>query len=88
MRRILAVAQAGVDAAQDWEAELWDARFAQVDEALALAVRTGNPHAEETFRSCRQLVRVLRGRPAYIPRPPHLHQHLLNILGVDPTRPP
>jgi hypothetical protein len=28
------------------------------------------------------------GRPAYIPRPPGLQQHLLDILGVDPTRPP
>ncbi|WP_041259039.1 diguanylate cyclase [Pseudofrankia inefficax] len=37
---------------------------AQVDEALALAARTGNPHAEETFQSCRQLARVLRGEVA------------------------
>ncbi|ABW14746.1 Transposase-like protein [Parafrankia sp. EAN1pec] len=28
------------------------------------------------------------GQPAYIPRPPRLHQHLLDILGTDPTRPP
>ncbi|MBL7492679.1 diguanylate cyclase [Frankia sp. AgB1.9] len=37
---------------------------AQVDEALALAARTGNPHAEETFQSCRQLASVLRGEVA------------------------
>jgi hypothetical protein len=35
-----------------------------------------------------RLVPAQGGRPAYIPRPPHPLQHLLNILGVDPTRPP
>lgn len=35
-----------------------------------------------------RLVPAQNGRPAYIPRPPHLHQHLLDVLGVDPTRPP
>ncbi|WP_243407911.1 IS1634 family transposase [Frankia canadensis] len=35
-----------------------------------------------------RLVPAQDHRPAYIPRPPHLHQHLLDILGVDPTRPP
>ncbi|KDA40397.1 IS1634 family transposase [Frankia sp. BMG5.23] len=35
-----------------------------------------------------RLVPAQDDRPAYIPRPPHLHQHLLDILGVDPTRPP
>ncbi|ABW12427.1 serine/threonine protein kinase [Parafrankia sp. EAN1pec] len=33
----------------------------EADEALALAVRTGNGHAEELSRTCRQLARVLRG---------------------------
>ncbi|OHV44657.1 hypothetical protein BBK14_30830 [Parafrankia soli] len=35
-----------------------------------------------------RLVPAQSGRPAYIPRPPGLHQHLLTILGVNPTRPP
>jgi hypothetical protein len=35
-----------------------------------------------------RLVPAQGDRPAYIPRPPHLHQHLLDVLGVDPTRPP
>jgi transposase len=35
-----------------------------------------------------RLVPAQRDRPAYIPRPPRLHQHLLDILSVDPTRPP
>jgi hypothetical protein len=35
-----------------------------------------------------RLVPAQDGRPAYIPRPSALHQHLLDILGVDPTRPP
>ncbi|CUU59170.1 protein of unknown function (DUF4277) [Parafrankia irregularis] len=34
-----------------------------------------------------RLVPAQGSRPAYIPRPPHLHQHLLDILGVGPTRP-
>lgn len=36
----------------------------EVDESLAIAARTGNPHAEETFQSCRRLARVLRGEAA------------------------
>ncbi|ONH23207.1 serine/threonine protein kinase [Pseudofrankia asymbiotica] len=38
-----------------------DTFIAETDEALALAARTGNGHAEGTFRSFRQLGRVLRG---------------------------
>ncbi|MBL7498795.1 diguanylate cyclase [Frankia sp. CNm7] len=34
---------------------------AEVDEALAVAARTGNDHAEETFRTYQRLARVLRG---------------------------
>ena len=41
-----------------------DVLVTEVDEALALAVRTGNDNAEETFRTYRQLVRVLRGEGA------------------------
>ena len=37
---------------------------AEVDEALAFAVRTGNRDAEEIFRACRHLVQVLRGEVA------------------------
>ncbi len=35
-----------------------------------------------------RLVPATGDQPAYIPRPSALHQHLLTILGVDPTRPP
>ncbi|WP_347176729.1 IS1634 family transposase [Parafrankia sp. EAN1pec] len=35
-----------------------------------------------------RLVPARGDQPAYIPRPSALHQHLLDILGVDPTRPP
>ncbi|MCK9894014.1 transposase, partial [Frankia sp. AgB32] len=35
-----------------------------------------------------RLVPAHGNQPAYIPRPPHLQQHLLDILGVDPTQPP
>src|SRR5262245_12787598 len=35
-----------------------------------------------------RLIPAHDGRPAYIPRPPRLQQHLLDILGVDPTQPP
>ncbi|MBL7498912.1 diguanylate cyclase [Frankia sp. CNm7] len=36
----------------------------EVDEALAMAARTGNGHAEETFLPWRRLARVLRGEAA------------------------
>jgi len=35
-----------------------------------------------------RLVPARGDQAAYIPRPTALHQHLLDILGVDPTRPP
>ncbi|MDT3441905.1 diguanylate cyclase domain-containing protein [Pseudofrankia sp. BMG5.37] len=38
-----------------------DVSVADADEAMAIATRTGNGHAEEVFRSWRQLARVLRG---------------------------
>ncbi|OHV29490.1 MULTISPECIES: diguanylate cyclase [Pseudofrankia] len=54
---------------------------AEVDEAMAIATRTGNRHAEETFRSCAQLVRVLAGEAAE-PAPGEATQ--LRLLAANP----
>jgi hypothetical protein len=35
-----------------------------------------------------RLVPARDGKPAYIPRPTPLQQRVLDLLGVDPTRPP
>jgi hypothetical protein len=54
------------------------------------AGRPARPTAALVFGALSRLRLVpSRGdQAAYIPRPSALHQHLLTILGVDPTRPP
>ncbi|WP_035740602.1 diguanylate cyclase [Parafrankia elaeagni] len=52
-----------------------------VDEALAFAARTGNGHAEATFRSFRRMVLVLRGEPV---EPAGDEAAELNVLAADP----
>ncbi|MEX5636798.1 diguanylate cyclase [Parafrankia sp. FMc2] len=52
-----------------------------VDEALAFAARTGNGHAEATFRSFRRMVLVLRGEPV---EPTGDEAAELNVLAADP----
>ncbi|WP_045877759.1 diguanylate cyclase [Pseudofrankia sp. DC12] len=44
-----------------------DSFAAEVDEALALATRTGNGRAEDTYRQYRQLARALRGESTESP---------------------
>jgi hypothetical protein len=76
--------------------------FCLVERAVRLAIApavklvglyAGNParptgrlvfHALARLR----LVPAHNGNPAYIPRPGPLQQKLLDLLGVDPTRPP
>ena len=62
------------------------------DEKIAglYAGRPARPTGALVFSALSRLRLVpARGdQPAYIPRPSALHQHLLDILGVDPTRPP
>ncbi|MDT3446846.1 MULTISPECIES: diguanylate cyclase [unclassified Pseudofrankia] len=58
-----------------------DSFVAEVDEALALAIRTGNGRAEEAFRQYRQLARALRGESTESPADEAAQ---LNMLAANP----